>query len=72
MSAPDWHPFADIDPGGLREARLQAHYAVQWLAVRKTVGEMSVPEQIGKMLPSGDFTMNAPELLNALCVSANP
>ena len=27
-----WRPLRDIDRGQLREARLQAHYAVQWLA----------------------------------------
>ena len=28
----DWVPLRDIDQRRLREARLQAHYAVQWLA----------------------------------------
>jgi hypothetical protein len=27
-----WRPFCDVDRSRLREARLQAHYAVQWLA----------------------------------------
>src|SRR5437867_3571981 len=45
--------------------------AVQWLAVRKTVGEMSVPEHSGKM-PPGPFTMNAPLLLKTFCLSTNP
>jgi hypothetical protein len=30
--APRWKPLGNIDPGRLGEARLQAHYAVQWLA----------------------------------------
>lgn len=32
MSTPAWRPLATLDRGSLHEARLQAHYAVQWLA----------------------------------------
>jgi len=32
MSALDWRPLAGVDLARLQEARLQAHYAVQWLA----------------------------------------
>ncbi len=32
MSKLDWHPLRGIDQGRLGEARLQAHYAAQWLA----------------------------------------
>lgn len=32
MSAMDWRPLAGVDPTRLQEARLQAHYAAQWLA----------------------------------------
>jgi hypothetical protein len=47
--------------------------AVQWLAVRKTLGVIIVPEQIGKICPvEGDLTMNAPALLNVLLESTNP
>ena len=28
----EWRPIRGTDPGGARQARLQAHYAVQWLA----------------------------------------
>jgi hypothetical protein len=36
---------------------------VQWAAVRKTVGEIRVPEQMGKIRPSlVRCTMNAPTL----------
>lgn len=31
MNRPDWHPLRNIDRGRLLEARLQAHYAAQWL-----------------------------------------
>jgi hypothetical protein len=30
--SPGWRPIRGTDPGRLREARLEAHYAVQWLA----------------------------------------
>ncbi len=32
MTNSDWRPIRAVDPLQLREARLQAHYAVQWLA----------------------------------------
>jgi hypothetical protein len=32
MSGTQWHSVKGVDHGLLREARLQAHYAVQWLA----------------------------------------
>ncbi|MGH6968828.1 MAG: hypothetical protein ACREEN_06975, partial [Stellaceae bacterium] len=32
MDRTDWRPLRGVDRGRLREARLQAHYAVQWLA----------------------------------------
>ncbi len=32
MASPDWRSVGDADYGRLREARLQAHYAAQWLA----------------------------------------
>ena len=32
MSGSSWRKADGVDPGALREARLQAHYAVQWLA----------------------------------------
>jgi hypothetical protein len=32
MSRPAWRPIRGVDPERLREARLQAHHAVQWLA----------------------------------------
>jgi hypothetical protein len=32
MTEMNWQPLRGIDPERLREARLQAHYAVQWLA----------------------------------------
>jgi hypothetical protein len=32
VSAPSWRKIDGVDRGALREARLQAHYAVQWLA----------------------------------------
>lgn len=32
MAALDWRPLAGVDAARLQEARLQAHYAVQWLA----------------------------------------
>lgn len=32
MAAPDWRTLASVDPARLLEARLQAHYATQWLA----------------------------------------
>lgn len=32
MTALDWRPLAGVDLARLQEARLQAHYAVQWLA----------------------------------------
>jgi hypothetical protein len=32
MPGSAWRPIRGIDPGRLREARLQAHHAVQWLA----------------------------------------
>ncbi len=32
MNKPHWRPFRGIDRGQLHEARLQSHYAVQWLA----------------------------------------
>jgi hypothetical protein len=32
MTALDWRPLAGVDFARLREARVQAHYAVQWLA----------------------------------------
>jgi hypothetical protein len=32
MTAPDWRPFEKVDYARLRDARLQAHHAVQWLA----------------------------------------
>src|SRR5437764_1147495 len=32
MSASNWHLFTGVEPSRLHEARLQAHYAVQWLA----------------------------------------
>src|SRR5215813_1144448 len=54
-------------------ARSFSKKTVQWLAVKKTFGEISVPEQIGKILPVvGDLTMNAPELLKKLLVSTKP
>ena len=32
MSGPQWRQLRGVDQGDLREARLQAHYAAQWLA----------------------------------------
>lgn len=32
MAALDWRPLAGVDPVRLQEARLQTHYALQWLA----------------------------------------
>ncbi len=32
MSDPKWRPLRGVEQGVLREARLQAHYAAQWLA----------------------------------------
>src|SRR5262249_12392690 len=32
MTASKWHLITGVDPARLREARLQAHYAAQWLA----------------------------------------
>jgi hypothetical protein len=32
VSGSNWHTVKGVDRGALREARLQAHYAVQWLA----------------------------------------
>jgi hypothetical protein len=32
VTSPAWRPLRGIDPGRLREARLEAHHAVQWLA----------------------------------------
>jgi hypothetical protein len=32
VSTSDWRPLRGVDPDQLREARLQAHYAAQWLA----------------------------------------
>ena len=32
MSGSPWREIKDVDRSSLREARLQAHYAVQWLA----------------------------------------
>ncbi len=32
MSGPDWRPLRGVDPRRMSEARLQAHYALQWLA----------------------------------------
>ena len=32
MARPAWRPISGVDFGGLREARLEAHHAVQWLA----------------------------------------
>lgn len=32
MSTSDWHSFTGVEPARLREARLQAHFAAQWLA----------------------------------------
>lgn len=32
MSGPQWRQLRVVDQGGLHEARLQAHYAAQWLA----------------------------------------
>jgi hypothetical protein len=59
-----------LKPSG---ARSFSKKTVQWLAVKKTVGEISVPEHIGKTLPVvGDLTMNAPLLLKTLFVSTKP
>lgn len=32
MQGPVWRPLRGVEPARLREARLQSHYAVQWLA----------------------------------------
>src|ERR1700687_5123272 len=32
VSTSDWRPLRGVDHGRLSEARLQAHYAAQWLA----------------------------------------
>jgi len=32
MRGPDWMPLRGVNQRRLSEARLQAHYAVQWLA----------------------------------------
>jgi len=32
MSSPDWRPLGTVDFSALSEARLEVHYAVQWLA----------------------------------------
>src|SRR5262245_42036108 len=32
MSSPTWRPLRGVDPARLSEARLQAHFAVQWLS----------------------------------------
>jgi hypothetical protein len=45
---------------------------VQWLAVRKTLAVIIVPEQIGNISPLGAFTMNAPVLAKLLFESMNP
>ena len=40
---------------------------------QEDVGEISFPEQMGKILPVvGDLTMNAPVLVKTLFVSAKP
>src|SRR4029079_192721 len=58
-----------VKPSGARSC---SKNTVQWLAVRNTVGEMSVPEQIGKIRPSGALTMNAPVLLNGPVGATKP
>ena len=45
---------------------------VQCPAVRKAVGAMSVPEQMGKICPFVTWTMNAPTLLYVLARSGVP
>jgi hypothetical protein len=42
MAAADWRTVGGVDHGRMREARLQAHYAVQWLA---RVARAFVPPQ---------------------------
>jgi hypothetical protein len=53
----EWRPLRSIDNGRLREARLQAHYAVQWLA---RVARGYIPPQ----LDDGHTSLNWVSALN--------